>query len=905
MIVVQMIAVMLTPILRSGRLALIALALTATGAAAESGYAFETTPGKLPKTVVPAHYAIELEPNLESLTLAGAEVVDIEVREPTARLVLNAVAMTLSSASIDNEAQSAAIALDSGAETATLTFPQPLAAGAHKLRIAFTAQINKFGRGLFSVDYPTDKGKKRMLSSHFEPADARRMFPCWDEPAFKASFALTVTVPRALTAVSNMPVAREEPVTPSLKQVAFAPTPKMSSYLVVLAVGEFERLTAQADGVTLGVVTTMGKREQGRFALDSAVNLLRYFNDYFGLKYPLPKLDLIAVPGGFGGAMENWGGITFFESRLLFDPAANPVSAQRGIFSILAHEMAHQWFGNLVTMGWWDNIWLNEGFASWMQAKAAERFYPQWRTWLNGSGSKQFAMDLDARRSAHPIQQPVANETEAMALFDGITYSKGQALIRMLEAYLGEGAFRDGIRKYMAAHAYGNTTTADLWQELEAAAGKPVGQIASTFTEQAGVPLVIAQAVCSGDEQRLVLRQERFRVQALSPENSPIPAASPGANEKGPPRWQIPVTAGPPRATRPSATVLLDGPGEIAAGRCGEPIKLNLGDIGYYRVEYDAASRAVLGKSMPLLAPADRVNLLADSWALVEAGRDEPQSYLELVDELGNEENRAVWERVIGTLTRLVWLARERPERPALQAYARAKLRPLFDRLGWDAAGRESGDGPLLRPRLIRVLGELGDEEIMAEAKRRFAAFLENPQSLRPELRETVTHLVGLTADRATYDTLIALARKSTITNERSRYYSAAASARDPALARETLALTLTDELPTTMVGGMIGAVASSGEQPVLAWDFVRANFEALASKQSPSFRNTFVSNFMTNFSDAERAAELAAFAPSHATSGGRIIATRAEQTILIAAAFKTRALPAIADWLKKRNGRD
>ena len=899
MIMVQMIAVMLTPILRSGRLALLGLML-ATGAAAESRYSFDATPGKLPKTVVPTHYAIELEPDLEGLTLAGAEVVDIEVREPTAQLVLNAVAITLSAASIDNEAQSAVIALDAPAETATLTFPQPLAAGAHKLRIGFSAQINKFGRGLFSVDYPTDKGKKRMLASHFEPTDARRMFPCWDEPAFKASFALTVTVPRALTAVSNMPVAREEPVTPSLKQVTFAPTPKMSSYLVVLAVGEFERLTAQADNVTVGVVTTLGKREQGRFALDSAVGLLRYYNDYFGVKYPLPKLDLIAVPGGFGGAMENWGGITFYESRLLFDPAANPASARRGIFSILAHEMAHQWFGNLVTMGWWDNIWLNEGFASWMQAKAAERFYPQWQTWLNGSGAKQFAMDLDARRSAHPIQQPVANETEAMALFDGITYSKGQALIRMLEAYLGEGAFRDGIRRYMAAHAYGNATTADLWQALEAAAGKPVGQIASTFTEQAGVPLVIAQAVCSGDEQRIMLRQEQFR-RAASPDNG----ANSGAKDGRPRRWQVPVTAGPPRAIRPSATVLLDGQGEIAAGRCGEPIKLNLGDIGYYRVEYDAASRAALGKSLPLLAPADRVNLIADSWALVEAGRSEPQAYLELVDELGNEDTRAVWERVIGTLTRLVWLARGRPERPAVQAYARAKLRPLFDRLGWDAASRETGDGPLLRPRLIRVLGELGDEEILAEAKRRYAAFLENPQSLRPDLRETVTHLVGLTADRGTYDSLIALARKSTITNERSRYYSAAAGARDPVLARETLALTLTDELPNTMVGSVIGTVASSGEQPALAWDFVRANFDALANKQSPFFRNAFVSNLMTNFSDAERAAELAAFAPAHATSGGRIIAARAEETIRIAADFKARALPAIAEWLKKRNGRD
>jgi len=364
------------------------------------------------------------------------------------------------------------------------------------LRIGFTAQINKFGRGLFFVDYPTDKGMKRMISSHLEPADARRIFPCWDEPAFKATFALTVTVPRAFLAVSNMPVASEEPVTPALKQVAFAPTPKMSSYLFVLATGELERLTAQADGVAVSVVTTAGKREQGRFALDSAVNLLRYFNDYFGVKYPLPKLDLIAVPGGFGGAMENWGGITFFESRLLFDPLSNAASARRGIFSILAHEMAHQWFGDLVTMGWWDNIWLNEGFASWMQVKAAEHFYPQWQTWLNSNGQKQFAMTLDARRTSHPIQQPVANETEAMAAFDGITYSKGQALIRMLESYLGEQAFRDGIRKYMAAHAYGNTTTADLWQALEAANDFPraheLSQLSGETPEQFAICLWMA-----------------------------------------------------------------------------------------------------------------------------------------------------------------------------------------------------------------------------------------------------------------------------------------------------------------------------------------------------------------------------------------------------------------------------
>jgi aminopeptidase N len=869
--------------------AALAVVLMSVGAAAaEPVYSFETTPGRLPKTVVPTHYAIALEPNLESLALAGSEIVDLDVREPTTQLVLNAVGMTLAAATLDNETQSAAIALDAAAETATLTFAQPLAPGHHQLRIAFGAQINKFGRGLFFVDYPTDKGMKRMVSSHLEPADARRIFPCWDEPAFKATFALTVTVPRAFLAVSNMPVASEEPVTPSLKQVAFAPTPKMSSYLFVLAAGELERVSAQADGVAIGVVTTQGKREQGRVALEQAVDLLRYYNEYFGVKYPLPKLDLIAVPGGFGGAMENWGGITFFESRLLFDPALSAATAKRGIFNILAHEMAHQWFGDLVTMGWWDNIWLNEGFASWMQAKAAEHFYPQWQTWLNGNDSKQFAMNLDARRSSHPIQQAIANETEAMAAFDGITYSKGQALIRMLESYLGEPEFRSGIRKYMADHAYGNTTTADLWQALETASGKPAASIAAGFTEQAGLPLIVANVTCIGEQQRVALRQDRFTI------HDPNAAAQ---------RWQVPVAVGPLRAPRPAETILLRDRSEIAAGQCGEPVKINLGDIGYYRVEYDAASRAALVKSMALMAPEDRLNLLADSWALVEAGRAEPPSYLELLDEIGNDDTRAVWEQVIRTFGRLDYLARGRPERSALQSYARAKLRPVFDRLGWDAAGPEGSDGELLRTRLIRMLGELGDEQIVAEARRRFAAFLQDPAALRPALRDTVTSLVGLTADRASYDTLLALARKTTNTGERVRYYSAAASAHDDALARETLALTLTDELPTTLVGNVINTVAGAGERTELAWAFVQENFQTFATKQGPSFRNYFVSNFMMNFSDAAHAAELASFGPVHETSGGKLVAARSEEAILIGADFKARALPAIDDWIKRRGG--
>ena len=883
-------------IVHRARLACIAAAvafvaiLPSSAGATEPLYSFAATPGKLPKTVVPIHYAIELEPNLENLTLAGAETVDIDVREATAQLVLNAVNMTLTSVTIDNGAQSAVVALDHTAQTATLTFPAPLAAGAHRLRIEFSAQVNKFGRGLFVVDYPTEHGSRRMISSHLEPADARRIFPCWDEPAFKATFALTVTVPRKFLAVSNMPVTHEEPVTPTLKQVEFATTPKMSSYLFVLAAGELERLTEEVDGVTVSVVTTAGKSSQGRFALDTATDLLRYFNDYFGVKYPLPKLDLIAVPGGFGGAMENWGGITFFEGRLLFDPAKNPETARRGIFHVIAHEIAHQWFGNLVTMGWWDNLWLNEGFASWMQVKAAEHFYPQWQSWLNGSQQKQYAMGIDARRTSHPIQQPVANESEAMTVFDGITYSKGQALIRMLENYLGEQAFRDGIREYMSHHAYGSTTTGDLWRALETASGKPVAAIASGFTEQAGVPLVIAEATCTDGEQRMLLRQERFTINR-------------GAATE---RWQVPVALGPLRALRPAETVLVrDEATPVATGPCGEPIKLNHGDIGYYRVAYDAASHAALTKSFATMSVADRVNLLSDSWALVEGGRAPPASYFNLVEEIGNDETRTVWDQVISTLGRLNHLQRGRPERPAFQAYARAKLRTIFDRLGWDPVGDENDDVALLRHRLIWVLGELDDKKILSEARRRFGAYLKSPETLRPALRDVVTHLAGITADRSTYDALIGLARKTTNAAERLRYYSAAASARDPALAGETLARTLTDELPTSLVGSAISAVAWGGERSDLAWTFLQTNFQTLAAKQGPAFRDTFVSYFMMNFTDQARAKELKGFAPVHVTSGGRIVAERAEEAIMINADFKANVLPAVDAWIKQRMTRE
>src|SRR5262249_35031092 len=338
-------------------------------------------------------------------------------------------------------------------------------------------------------------------------------------------------------------------------------------------------------------------------------------------------------------------------------------------------------------------------------------------------------------------------------VFDAITYSKGQAVVRMVETYLGEDVFRDAMRRFMKEHAYSNATSADLWHALDAVSGKAVGPLAAPYAEQAGVPLVIADSRCVGGEQRIALKQDRFTVRD--------PAAQPQ-------HWQVPVRFGLPDGT--GATVLLDGEAAIAAGRCGDAVKLNLGDVGYYRVRYDAAMQRALALRLTSMAPADRINLLADAWALTEANRNPPSTYFELADQLAGDDPRGVADQVIRTLTRVYRLQRGRPGQAAFAAYARGTLRPLFDRVGWQPVDGEPADRALLRARLIRTLGELGDEAVLAEAKRRFDMFLRDAASLPPNLRDAVTYLVGRRADRATYQTLLDLGRKSTSTEERVRY---------------------------------------------------------------------------------------------------------------------------------------
>jgi aminopeptidase N len=870
---------------KSGRwIPSILLLAACTSAYAGSAFRFESTPGKLPKTIIPEHYTIELRPDLSAKQVSGSEAIDIKVMAPSDRIVLNAVNTEIKSVTLDG-ATIATQTTDTAAQTVTFALPSRIAAGAHKLRLSFASHINEFGQGMFRVKYPTESGDKQMIATQLEPADARRIFPCWDEPAFKAVFDTAVVVPDKFMAVSNMPVAHEEPAGEGFKRVVFAATPPMSSYLFVLVAGELERLSGDADGVTVGVVAQAGKSEHGRFALNSAMDLLRYYNGYFGIKYPLPKLDLIAVPGGFGGAMENWGGITFHSGILLYDAAASPKVLQRRIFAVVAHEMAHQWFGDLVTTAWWSDLWLNEGFADWMAAKVEDKLHPEWAARLNDPG-KQAAMYADARSMTHPIQQSIGDESEAQSAFDEITYEKGAAIIRLVEGYVGEDHFRDGIRRYVKGHAYSNATTSDLWTALEQTSGKSVSAIARGYTEQAGMPLIIVDEHCRDGQGTLALKQEHFTIH--------YPDAPPGF-------WQVPLAWGTlTDAAASGSTLLKTQSAEIAAGACG-PRKLNFGDTGYYRTQYDSATLAALTKAFKAMQPPDRVNLIGDYWALLEAGRAAARDYFPIVEAAGNDQKRAVWREIISTLQRIDRLERGAPGRSMFQTYGRAVLRPPFQRLRWDAKPGETEDDAILRASLISALGDFGDSEIAAEAKRRFDVFRKSPESLDPNLRDAVAGVVGRFADSETYDVLHELGRHADNLRDRRRYYGAMARATNPELAEKTLRITLTDELPPEAASELIMIVAA-GENSKLALDFALKHFDELAATRGPDFRHFFMSRLMAAFASRADAEALKHFAPANETSGGRIEALRAEARILESADFREHQLLAIDEWVKSRS---
>jgi len=868
------------------RFCLATILLTIGLPAAAAPFNFQQTPGVLPKNVIPQSYRIALQPDITALTLNGQVVIDLTVTAPTTTMVLDQAALSVTSAVLA-DGNTAAIATDQEHQKLTLTFAHAVAAGPHELTLIYNGKIPLTPNGLYYDDYSVTGGaSKRMLVTQFEAADARRMFPCWDEPAFKATFQLTVTLPEKLVAISNMPILRTMPASPGMKQVEFARTPRMSTYLLEFTAGDLGALHGKSGNTEIAVWAPWGREKQGEYALASAEQLLAYYNAYFGVAYPLPKLDLIAVPGNFeAGAMENWGAITFIDDALLLDPASSNTATREAIHVTVAHEMAHQWSGDLVTMAWWDNLWLNEGFATWMEYKATDHFNPGWESWVRQHDGREGAMAADAKPTTHPIQVVVKNDQDADSVFDEISYQKGSQVIRMIEDWIGADTFRDGMRVYMKAHQYDNATSADLWAALGAASGKDVAGVAAAFTEQPGVPLVRLSRRCGKDGATLTLSEDRFSIH------------DPKAAKE---TWLIPVRLGAP-GVAPRIVMLADKPVTLPVDGCGAALKANFGETGYYRTEYDKASFAPLAAEFEQFGPSDRANLLGDQFALFEAGRATLASYLDLLPHLRGETDIAVWQ---DTLRRLHVLDRAAPApavRESFHAFARGLLRPEFDRLGWDAKPGEAFVDTLLRPDLIAALGHYGDPAVVSEARRRFAVFLHDNSSLAPDLRGPVLGIVGHDADRATYDQLIALGEAAPGTEEKLRYFTAAARAADPALIALTVANASSGKLPNGRVLQVLFVAAAESGNPDEVWRQVVAAQGVIRPHLTADGQGMLLPAVAAASSSSAIKRALWADAASKANPGAKHMAARAADAIDTAAELQQRVQPALAAWLGGR----
>ena len=782
----------------------------------------------------------------------------------------------------NGKAMKGAAKVDADAQTVTLDFGKPLAPGNYRLVIAYAGVINQQANGLFALDYTNNEGQaKRALFTQFEAPDARRFVPSWDEPSYKATFDLTAIVPTGELAVSNMPVKSTADMGGGKTRVSFGTSPKMSTYLLFFGLGELERATKMAGQTEVGVITGKGNSGKAQLALDASANILPYFNEYFGVPFPLPKLDNVAGPGQsqFFSAMENWGAIFTFERALLVDPRFTSESTKRRIYETVAHEMAHQWFGDLVTMAWWDDLWLNEGFASWMATKVTDKLQPEWEMLLTRVDGREAAMSLDSLSTTHPVVQKITTVDQVNQAFDAITYQKGEAVITMLEGFAGEDVWRNGIRSYMKAHAYGNTVTDDLWKAVEGAGAKGLVAIAHDFTSKPGIPLVkVESAQCQGGSTLLTLSQGEY-----SRDNK----------DKAPLSWNVPVMAqtigGAPQR------LILQGKGQMTLPGCGAYV-INAGQTGYYRSLYPAANVEALAKGFTRLSSIDQTGLLADNYQLGLGGYQPIGLALDLIDAVPANASPAVLAEVPGYLgSAYDMLEGDAAAQVRVGAYATAKLGPVLSRIGFDAKAGEGPQVPVLRSALVSTLGDMGDKAVVAEANRRFAALESDPAALDGPLRNVWLGIIAKNADQATWDKLRMMAKGAKTDLEKSTLYALLGGARDQKLGAQALDLALTDEPGKTTSAAIIGQVGY--EHPMLAVDYVlahRAQYEALIDV---SARSQALARLGGGSADPAMAAKLDAYATQYLTPESRKVVDRAIAAIKTRVETRQRLKAPLAAW--------
>ena len=854
----------------------------------------------LPTNVKPVKYDITLEPDFSAFTFMGSETIRIEVLSPTTSITLNSIEIAIQSCSVTpsggEELAAQSISFDEEAETATFEFGAELPAGEATLAIEFTGELNDKLRGFYRSTYTDIDGNERyMATTQLEATDARRAFPCWDEPALKATFELTLVVPSEMTAVSNMPVVSEEETRPGTKSVSYAETPIMSTYLLAFIVGDLSHIEEVGDnGTLMRVFTTRGREKQGRFALETSLRLLKYFNDYFGIPYPLPKLDHFAIPDFAAGAMENWGAITYRETALLVDPENTSVGTRQLVAAIIAHEMAHMWFGDLVTMAWWNDLWLNESFASWMGDKATDNLFPDWEVWTQFvSSDTNRALSLDGLRNSHPIEQEVSNPAQIGELFDAISYSKGGSILRMLESFLGEETFRQGLNKYLTDHQYANAERTDLWNALADVSGEPVAEIMDSWVLQTGYPMLDVGIERSNGNINLHMMQRRFVYDAILDDSA--------ADET---LWTVPIgvftSNGSDSASRLMDTKLLAWDVADDGAKDDAWTKLNPEQTGFYRVRYSSADlqRLVEPIRSKSLTPIDRLGIQNDAFALSRAGIIPATDFLTIAEAYRSEDNAPVCADLSSNLGGLDNLLSDEAYYGNFQAFSRSIFQQVAARIGWDAKPDETHMDALLRSTVLSHVGSNDDENALREAAARFAIYADNPAVVSPDIRGIVFRLAAKRGGRSEYDAMWQLRADTPLQEEKVRFLYGLTSFEDKALLEETLNRSLGDEVRVHDTVSVITMVAGNTQGRDLAWQFLKDNWGELDRRYGEGgFAIMRLVGIASAFTTLEMHDDVERFFTDNSAPGAARTISQSLERIRLNAAWLERNRDELAGW--------
>jgi puromycin-sensitive aminopeptidase len=816
---------------------------------------------RLPRDVEPTTYRLELTPDLDAARFFGSVEIDVQVHEQTDHVVLNAAELEITAASVlapTGDALDASVSLDEKTERLVLDLPAPLAKGDATVRISFEGTLNDKLRGFYRSVFTDAEGRTRTIATtQMESTDARRAFPCWDEPDRKATFEVTLVVTEDLAAFSNSPIAEEKSVEVAgvrKRLVRFAPTMKMSSYLVAFVVGPLVATDPlDIGGVAVRVVHVPGKEHLTSFALDVARHSLEFFPEYFGIPYPGQKLDLVAIPDFAHGAMENLGCVTFRESALLVDPEHASRAELERIADVVHHEIAHMWFGDLVTMSWWEGIWLNEAFATFMEVLATDHYRPEWQRWTAFGVEREQAMSVDGLHTTRPIEYPVGSPEEADGMFDTLTYEKGGGVLRMLEQYLGPQVFRDAVRRYIEAHAYGNTVTGDLWTALEQTSGEPIREVAESWILQGGHPVVEV-----GDA---TLRQRPF---AYLPE-PPTGESSIGT------RWLVPVLGRwvGDGADGPFRLLLAEDSAAIPPSEGGGIPLFNAGGSGVYRVGYQAGHLTRLSGVLSSLTPLERFTLLADAWACVLAGRAELRELVKLAAQLGDEQEPEPYRVVVSAL-RVCERAASDGDRTIVETAARKLLSPRAAAIGWDPRATDTARTPMLRAVLLETLGTTAaTADVRAEALRRFDAWRSGEATIDADIEAAVLAIVADRNRDGDYEAVLERYRHPSDPQDERRHLLALGSFADVALCMRTFDLALGEVrrqdgpfLVRTLLANRVGGSA--------VWERVKAEWARLIDLFPDVAHHAMISTVHTLCRDVALAEDITRFLRAHPLAVGQ-----------------------------------